>query len=155
MNPLLFVSLALATTYPAPRDLDALAAASDAAVYGTVTAIGTEHRGADVWTIATVTAADAPPVRVAILGGCKGSLCMTVPGAPRLAVGETVFVFLRDGSPTGFADGVFHVRGDAGWTEAAAVAVRDGHTPSVQAPLSALLDAAAHLPGIASRPLAR
>lgn len=134
-----------ATTYGPAPDLEALAARSDSAVLGTVRALTPELRGGEVWSVVEVAPATGPSVRVSIPGGCRGQICMTVPGAPRVTVGETVFVFLRDGQPTGFSDGVFHVRGDVGWSDLAAVSVRDAHLPVVQAPLSALLEAAAPL----------
>jgi len=138
-------SAAWATTWAAPPDLEALAAASDGAVYGVVTELRADSRDGMIWTLATVTPADGRPVQVRLLGGCLGEVCLTVPGAPRVRTSERVFVFLQGDQPTGFADGVFHVRDEAGWRETAALSTRYGGLPAAQAPLSWLLEIGAPL----------
>ena len=70
---------------------------------------------------------------------------MTVAGAPRVAEGDLVFVFLHDGQPTHFAEGLFHVRMRPGWVEPSGTAVPRAGSPVVQAPISALIDAAGPL----------
>lgn len=146
MIPALLVSVALATTYTPVTDLDQLIALSDGAVHGHVKSLSTARIDGMIWTIATVAPRrGGPVVPVRLLGGCLEGVCMTVPGAPRVEVGEEVFILLHAGQPTHFSDGVFHVRGDEAWTDLAAVSHRDGHTPVVQAPLEVLLDAAAEL----------
>ncbi len=147
MIPLLWIALAHATTYTSIVDLDELVRASDAAVYGDVQELRTTNAGGMFWTIATVTPAGigGNPVQVRYLGGCVDGICMTVPGAPRLEKGERVLVFLTDGQPTRFSDGVFHIRGDTAWADLAAVSLRDGRLPVIQAPLASLLEAAAEL----------
>ena len=145
MIPFLWSSLANATTYTPLADLEELVEASDAAVFGEVRRLRAATIDGMIWTIATIVPATGSPVEVRYLGGCVDGVCMTVPGAPRMESGEQVVVFLRHGQPTHFADGVFHVRGEAGWTDLAAVAVRDGRTAVVQAPLAALLESASAL----------
>lgn len=144
MIPLL-LSAAWATTWAGLPDLEALARASDGAVYGVVTALHTEARDGMIWTVATVTPAAGAPVAVRFLGGCHQDVCLNVPGAPRVRRDERVFVFLHGDEPTGFSDGVFHVRDDAAWREPAAVSTRGEALPTAQAPLSWLLELGAPL----------
>lgn len=146
MTLLLWAPLALASTYTPLTDLEALVAASDAAVHGEVRRLQNTRIDGMIWTVASVVPrTGGPAVNVRYLGGCLDGVCMTVPGAPRLEVGEEVFILLHDGQPTHFSDGVFHVRGDAGWTDLAAVSVRDGKVPAAQAPLASLLELAEDL----------
>jgi hypothetical protein len=138
---------AAAATFSMTLDLDELAARSDAAVLGEVSGLRTVQTAREIWTIATVQPAEGDAVEVRLLGGCVRDLCMTVPGAPRMVVGEEVFVFLRRGQPTGFSQGLFHVRAGAGESELSGAVFTGPSQALGKVDLDALIDVGGHLFG--------
>ena len=144
MFPLLMTT-ASATMFPAPIDLEELAATSDAAVFGVVQRLAVEEADGVLWTVATVVPTTGPGVEMRLLGGCRAGVCMTVAGEPRVTEGETVLVFLHGGRPTHFSEGLFHVSRQAGWNEPVGIATLKPGLPTAQAPLSALIAAAGPL----------
>lgn len=142
---ILFLGLALASTLAPLPDLEALAAASDAAVYGSVISLRPEQTHGTIHTIVTVRTDEGSLVAVHLEGGCVDGLCMTVPGVPRVAIGERLFVFLLNGQPTRSALGLFHVRHPEAWAEPAGFAIPGSGAPAIQAPVRALIEAAGSL----------
>lgn len=138
----LLVAPAHATIVDHALDPSALAVLSDAAVFGDVIDVHSVWEGGLIWTVATLQLTDMDAeADVWIPGGCVGDVCLTVGGAPWMAEGERVFVFLREGQPTSLAQGVFHVTGDSGVRDTTGLAFRDGGHPADKVPLVALKDA--------------
>lgn len=144
MIPAILLPLATAsTTFPA-ADLDTIVAASDSAVYGRVESVRVERVRGTHWTTAKVTGPSGPTVQIRFPGGCIGEVCMSVADGPRIERGEWVVAFLQDGQPTGLNAGLFHVRGVGGLAEPTGMVLDQG-SPTVQAPLSTLLEVAGPL----------
>lgn len=142
---LLTLAIAAASTLAPVPDLEALAAASDAAVYGDVVSLTPRRVNGEIHTVATVRAEDGQLATVQLEGGCLEGLCMTVPGVPRILVGERVFVFLHNGRPTRSSLGLFHIRHPDEWAEPAGFAIPGSGAPAIQAPIRALIEAAGTL----------
>ncbi len=144
-------SPAYATVVNRALEPAALAVLSDAAVFGDVKDVRTTWEGGMIWTVATLELADLDAeADVWIPGGCVGDVCLTVGGAPWLAEGERVFVFLREGQPTSLAQGVFHVEGEVGSRDTSGLSFRDGVHPVDIVPVAELKTA-----GRKVRPLTR
>ena len=109
----LLAGAASATVVSRHLDAHALAVLSDAAVLGDVQDVSARWSAGRIWTVATLYLPDAgAEAEVWIPGGCVGGVCLTVSGSPWVEEGETVFVFLRNGSPASLSQGLFHVQGD-------------------------------------------
>lgn len=119
------VSAPATATVVVPMDVEQLAAAATTVVHGTVVATRVEDDGGRLFTrvdvrvreeLKTVTATAPDRVTVRVVGGSRGGYTQIVPGAPRLAVGDEVVLFLwspgpdQPFRPLGLAMGTFHVQ---------------------------------------------
>ncbi len=143
----LFVALAglaQATTFTTPLSLDDLAVRSDRAVHGRVVSVEGVVRAEQIWTLARIHPETGPDVDTWVLGGClaERDLCMTVAGSPRPAVGEHVFVFLRETRVTGLSQGWFVMHGESGIRDLSGIVFADGRSAPVSVELDALRAAA-------------
>ena len=141
-------SLAQATTFASPLSLEDLATRSDQAVHGRVVSVEGVMRAEQIWTLARIHPETGADVDAWVLGGClaERDLCMTVAGSPRPAVGENVFVFLREARVTGLSQGWFVLHGDAGIRDLSGIVFADGKSAPVSVDLDALNEAAATIP---------
>ncbi|MFZ5480670.1 MAG: hypothetical protein ACOZNI_28165 [Myxococcota bacterium] len=95
---ILAASLAYAAQI-APVDRDAVA---DTVASGEVADIWVESDAGLLWSVARLD--DGTVFRLP--GGCLDGICVTVPGAPRIAVGDHVRVWLRGEDPVGLWAGI-------------------------------------------------
>ena len=121
---LLWMGLAQAATFDgAPMDVDALSDQAAQVVVGEVRATRAVAGGPGIETVAeirvteTLLGAPSPVVTVRIPGGELDGVVLTVPGAPRLTVGEQVVLFMDDNDQiVGFNQGAFHTQGGMVWS---------------------------------------
>ncbi len=104
-----------------PVDVAELTRRADLAVHGLVTGRTTTWVGRVIYTLydvsvlETLKGAPRTSVSVAVVGGARGNVRLTVPGAPDLQNGEQVVIFARTlqgatFTPIGTFDGVVRVR---------------------------------------------
>lgn len=133
------IALAYATLAARGLDPAELARLSTDTAYGDVVAVRIERARQSLFTVATVRQLDGGgDVEVWLPGGCLDGICLTVAGAPRVEMGERLFVFLRDGSPTSLAQGLFRVQGDQAHRNVAGLNFAQGAAPEPTFPITTL-----------------
>jgi hypothetical protein len=133
------ITLAHATLAARALDPTELAQLSNDTAYGDVVEVRTERTQGSLFTVATVQRLDGNgTVDVWLPGGCEDGLCLTVAGSPRVTPGERVFVFLRNGSPTSLAQGLFRVHGGEATRDVRGLSFAAGPAPVPSFPIAVL-----------------
>ena len=115
---LALLSAAPAAVYAELLDLDDLSAAADQVVLGEVSAVDSRRVPGGIITEVTVDVSEtllgdpAADLTLTLPGGRVGGETMTVSGVPRLLVGHDLLLFLDDGQPVGFTQGILFTEGD-------------------------------------------
>ena len=114
---LAFFSAAQAAIYSNIFDVEDLSDTADQVVIGEVSQIESHRVAGGIVTEVTVdvfeTLVGTPETELVLTlpGGRMGGETLTVSGVPRLLVGHDLLLFLEDGEPVGFTQGIFFTDG--------------------------------------------
>jgi hypothetical protein len=113
-----------ATLFTHPYTVPEMAERSERVVVGEVTAMYTQSRDGEPWTVAEVLVEDTLRGREGLLvsvawpGGKVGEVYLTIDGTPKLIPGDRGVFFVRpDGQLVGMAQGLLYVDDGVAWRD--------------------------------------
>ncbi len=115
---LALLSTAQASVFASHLDLDAITDRSDQVVIGEVSQVTSRRVPGGIITEVTVDVFEtllgtpAAELTLTLPGGHVSGETLTVSGVPRLLVGHDLLLFLDDGRPVGFTQGIFFTDGE-------------------------------------------
>ena len=111
------LSTAQATVYAELLDVDELSSTADQVVLGEVSEVTSRRTSGGIVTDITVEVFEtllgtpATDLILTLPGGSIGGETLTVSGVPHLLAGHDLLLFLDDGRPVGFTQGIFYLAG--------------------------------------------